>query len=215
MTDETHDGLIAKLADQTLAQAGERGWHEVSLRDLCSGAGVPLSVTAQHMITRADVLTALHTRLDLEMLGATDEIDPDQNVRDHLFDVIMARFDSLEQNRKAWQSILSTSLLDPVEDMSRRARRMRTAAWALEAAGLDARSVQGAGRAIGLARILRLCEKVWLQDGPDLAKTMARLDQELRKGEAFVTRAHELAAFVSTFIAPAQRRRDPEGSVAD
>jgi hypothetical protein len=199
MTQADRRGTLNTLAPVALSQATLMPWSDISLLDLCTTSGVTLADCARLRITKEAVLDTLDTQLDLCMLDNAGAPDRTQSVRDRLFDALMARFDALENNRAAWQSILHFGERDPIQELSRRARRARTGAWALEASGITASSVGGAGRAIGIARILRHCETVWLQDGPDLAKTMARLDQELRKGEDIAARVNEACRFMASF----------------
>jgi hypothetical protein len=196
MTSETRTRLLDILAEHALSQTVEGPWSTVTLADLCAAGGVSLGDCVTHNISKAEVAAYLDKRLDLAMLSATPKVDHTQGVRDRLFDVLMGRFDALEENRASWTSILGGEKDDMASALARRARRARTGAWALEAAGVTSSDLRGATRAIAIARILRGCEKVWLLDGPDLAKTMARLDQDLRKAEEWVERAQAVGDFM-------------------
>jgi ubiquinone biosynthesis protein COQ9 len=195
MTSEVTTILLSKLADSALCLAAETPWNDVTLSDLCEGGDVTLVECAKAAITKMHIMAHLDERIDQAMLASQTKVDRTQGVRDRLFEVLMSRFDGMEDHRSAWSSILSGERQDMIASLARRARRTRSGAWALEACGVSASDARGAGRAIGVARILRLTEAVWLDDGPDLAKTMARLDQELRKGEEWVERLNGVSAF--------------------
>jgi ubiquinone biosynthesis protein COQ9 len=199
MTKADTSQTLTKLAAAAIKRASEDAWETISLADLCASAEVTLADCARDSITKAHIAQKLDVDLDQTMLADVAAVDQSQSVRDRLFDVLMARFDGMEENRAAWQSILAGEVHDPFARLARQARRTRAAAWALEAAGVTASDMRGAGRAMGLARILRLVEGVWREDGPELAKTMARLDQELRRGEEFVSRASDLGSLFSGF----------------
>jgi hypothetical protein len=207
--------ILTKLAQAALEQAAQKPWAEVSLSQLCVAADVTLADCARDSVTKAHVAEKLDTDLDQAMLSGAAELDDTQSVRDRLFDVVMGRFDGMEYNRAAWQSILCGERGDALAMFARQARRVRGAGWALEACGVTATDLRGAGRAIGLARILRNCESVWREDGPDLAKTMARLDQDLRKGEAFIARTSDLSALFSGFGFKRSQTAKPETADAD
>jgi ubiquinone biosynthesis protein COQ9 len=210
MTKADRHEALHKLMPVALIQAQERPWDDVSLWDICTGAGIGLADCARLGITKEAVLDKLHVHVDIKMLENAEAPDRTQTARDLLFDVLMARFDVLEENRAAWQSIVSSGKRDPSMGLARRARWARTGAWALEAAGVSASGVAGAARAIGITRILRQCEAVWLNDVPDMAKTMARLDQELRKGEQFIEQVSAIGRFMASY-----GKHDNRHNVAD
>jgi hypothetical protein len=215
MTHDDRRDAIQKLVPIALSKAQEMAWEDVSLWDLCADTDISLSDCARLRINKEAVVDALYASLDVVMLDHVEAPDMTQNVRDRLFDALMGRFDALEENRSAWRSIVLSGTNDPLQEVARRARRARSGAWALEAAGVSASSLAGAGRAIGIASILRRCEAVWLEDGPDLAKTMARLDQELRKGEQIVTRLNEVSRFMSGFSRKPNKRPSFAEAVPD
>jgi hypothetical protein len=192
-TDQTD--LLAKLAEQALSLAAETPWDKVTLSDLCAAADIGLAALAKAQVTKAHVTAHIDSLVDQAMLAVQTKVDTSQSVRDRLFDVLMGRFDAMEDQRTAWASILTAEKSDMLAGLARRARRVVSSAWALEAAGVSSGDVRGAGRAIALARILRIVENVWLEDGPELAKTMARLDQELRAGEEWVGRIEAMRGF--------------------
>jgi hypothetical protein len=192
-TDQTE--LLSKLAEQALGLAAETPWDQVSLSELCAAADMTLADCAKSSITKAHVTAHLDSLVDLAMLAANSKVDTTQSVRDRLFDVLMGRFDAMEDQRQAWTSILKAEKSDLLASIARRARRAAGAAWALEAAGVSSGDLRGASRAVAIARILRLVESIWLEDGPELAKTMARLDQELRTGEEWVLRVEGLRGY--------------------
>jgi hypothetical protein len=195
MTSQTKTDLLKTLADGAVTLAAGQPWDQITLSDLCAQCGLTLVDCARATVTKAHVAAYLDAAIDQAMLASQSKVDRSQSVRDRLFDVLMSRFDALEDNRNAWMSILSADNRDMMSSLARRARRARSAAWALEASGVNAGDMRGAGRVVGLARILRLVETVWLSDSSELAKTMARLDQELRKGEEWVERINAASDF--------------------
>jgi ubiquinone biosynthesis protein COQ9 len=199
MTNPDVSETLTKLAQSALDMAAEAPWQDLTLADIGSACDVTLANCARLGITKADIAGQIDHDLDQTMLASQPTIDKTQGVRDRLFDVLMGRFDGMEENRASWVSILAGEKFDVLSQFARRARRARTGAWALEASGVTASDMRGAGRAIGIARILRLVEKAWVDDGPDLAKTMARLDQELRKGEEWVERLQGVENKLSSF----------------
>jgi hypothetical protein len=165
------------------------------LLSLCQEAGQSLSACAEAGITRLSVAEYLDQKLDRAMLEAVADIEAEAPSRDRLFDVIMARFDAMQDQRAAWVSILEADAQEPAASFARAARRLRTAAWALEAIGISTDSLKATARVIGLARRLRKIEALWLKDDADLSKTMAGLDQTLRESEDWLDRGEKLSEF--------------------
>ncbi len=195
MINQAASDLTAKLAACALDLAAVKPWQDITLSDLCAGGDVALVECAKASINKAHVTAHLDAHTDQSMLSNASKLDRSQSVRDRLFEVLMGRFDVLEDHRAAWVSILKADSNDLVAGLARRARRARTGAWALEASGGSTSELGSASRAIGLAKVMRVTEAVWCEDGPDLAKTMAKLDQELRTGEEWIGRVQAVGAF--------------------
>jgi hypothetical protein len=190
-----HAPLLKALGEAALALCAEKSWVDVGLLSLCQEAGQSLSACAEAGITRLSVAEYLDQKLDRAMLEAVADIEGEAPSRDRLFDVVMARFDAMQDQRAAWVSILEADAQEPAASFARAARRSRTAAWALEAIGISTDSLKATARVIGLARRLRKIEALWLKDDADLSKTMAGLDQTLRESEDWLDRGEKLSEF--------------------
>ena len=195
--------LLKALGEAAFALCAEKSWAEVSLLSLCQAAEQSLSGCAEAGITRFSVAEHLDQTLDLAMLEAVADIEGEAPSRDRLFDVVMARFDAMQDQRAAWVSILEADAQEPAAGFARAARRLHTAAWALEAVGISTDSLKATARVMGLARRLHKIEALWLKDDADLSKTMAGLDQTLRESEEWLDRGEKLAEFLNS---GAQRR---------
>jgi hypothetical protein len=193
MTHDKRSALLSALADAAIALAGSGCWRQASLPALVRGAsgaqgGISLAACLEAGITRDRVREELERRLDRAMLAAADEAgETGGRARDRLFEVLMGRFDALEEARPAWTTILMDEHGAPGHPLARAPRRALSARWALEAAGIATLGAVGAARCAGLARVLRRAEEAWLQDGADLSRTMRTLDEGLRQGEDLLT----------------------------
>lgn len=175
--------LLDRLATAALAAAGAMPWEDVTLLALATGAGTDLVTCARSGIGRTRVREELERRLDRAMLAVPTPADAASPSRDRLFDVLMGRFDALEADRAAWTSILIDEAAGQAGVLAGAGRRAVSARWALEAAGISTAGAGGLARIAGVARCLRRGTDAWLQDGPDLARTMRVLDALLRDGE--------------------------------
>ena len=188
MTQPNRDTILNDLCDAALKLAASQPWDRIGLAALCRASGVGLAQCAGLRITKFDVVDGLERRLDQAMLDMVRDADQDEPVRDRLFEVVMARFDIMEADRSAWASLRQDARHDPFGRWGRLAARGRTAVWAMEAAGVPSTDLLAAAQIVGLSGLLRQCEAAWLDDGPDLAKTMSALDAGLRAGGEWTQR---------------------------
>ena len=174
-----------RLIAAALTLAARQGWRRIGLNDIAAEAGLKLhEVYALHR-SKGAILRAFTRRIDRAVLeGAAP--DSGDNPRERLFDILMRRFEALKPHREAIRAIARDSLGDPHAILRLPALRL-SMRWMLEAAGI---STEGcAGRiVVGLVLALHLSmlRTFLADDSPDLAKTMAALDQGLRRGEQFL-----------------------------
>ena len=106
---------------------------------------------------------------------------------------MMRRFDALQPYKAALRRITQDLRYDPLSLAALNQVALNSQRFMLAAAGIDTEGRLGApeasGRGAGLANTMR----TWLDDDdPALAKTMARLDRELRRGERVIEQAEDL-----------------------
>ena len=92
----------------------------------------------------------------------------------------MSRFDAMARIKPAVKSFASAGQMDTRCIMP----FLNSQRWMLAAAGIDADGPAGLVRTAGLGAAYMSAFNVWLaDDDPGMAKTMAALDQRLRRGE--------------------------------
>jgi AcrR family transcriptional regulator len=171
-----------RLVDAALALAARRGWGETSLAEIAGEAGLPLDQAYVACPSRLAILAALQRRIDLMALAKVAE-SGDEQQRDRLFDLLMRRFDALRPHRAALRSILRDSRGDPLMVLGAPGL-LRSMTWMLEAAGVRTAGWRGRLRIHVLAGLYLSVFRTFLDDdSADLAKTMAALDQRLRRGQ--------------------------------
>ncbi|MDO8288721.1 MAG: helix-turn-helix domain-containing protein [Parvibaculum sp.] len=173
-----------KIIAATLKLAAKRGWHELTLADIATEAKVALPVLGELFATKAAILAAWSRRVDAEVLKLAQAEDlSGESARDRLFDVLMMRFDALTPDKAALAAIARDLKRDPVALIPLAEPALQSLGWMLEAANIDSSGFRGALRVRGLALIWARVLLVWLEDGEDMAKTMAELDRRLRQAE--------------------------------
>jgi len=180
--------LKEAVIEAAFTLAGQLGWRHVTLNDIAEESGYTLADLYDHFSDKGDILAAYERSLKKQVLmGALN--DNMNDARDILFDLLMDRFDTLNQHRAALLSILAAYKTDPKEPLLALPYLGRSMAWMLEAAGIDTGGWKGAARIAGLSAVYLAALRVWMNDNSsDLAKTMAALDKNLSRAEDWASR---------------------------
>lgn len=195
------DPVIAKALPALLRLAGSHPWREITLAMIADEAGLSLGDFHGHA-SREDLLEGLDGFFDAAM--SEDGPSAEDTPRERLFDVLMKRFEAMEPFREALCRLIQAREAFPAYLPSRAKARYQTASWALASAGLDNDApAPFAVKCLALSILLADVQRAWqLDTAGDLAKTMAALDQGLRRIE-------ERVGQVSRFtVSGLFRRRD-------
>jgi hypothetical protein len=172
-----------RLAAAALKLLARQGWSELTLAATAKAAKIPFAELAP--IARAKP-ALIGIVLDLVGGETAARYKPDsgaESARDRLFDVAMLWFDMWGPRKAALRALHDGLKRDPLALIAARGDILAAASWLLALAEADTGSAS-ALKAAGLAGALARAIPVWLDDGKDLAKTMARLDGDLRRGES-------------------------------
>ena len=170
------------LARSALTLAMRRPWKECSLTLFAAEASRPVSDF--YGASLGEAVDCVEEAFDRAIGDDLEALDPGQSVRDRLFDLIMRRFEAMEQYRVAVLAMEQGQDRDPTLLAAAHQRHVRCARWVLVLAGLEADGMTGQARAQGLGVIIGQARAAWRgdEDG-DFAKTMASLDKNLRRAE--------------------------------
>jgi AcrR family transcriptional regulator len=179
--------LEDRVLDAAFALAAERDWATLSLADIAAAAGLSIAALYPVCPSKAAVFDLLAARVDAAVLEGVGPTDPEETVRDRLFDLLMQRFDTLRPYRPGLAGVVRG--LGPLDVAATWAaawpRLGRSMRWMLEAAGVGTAGLDGELRAAVLSGVYLAAMRVWLRDDtPDMAKTMAELDARLRQAES-------------------------------
>lgn len=174
----------APLKDRAIQAAldlsAEKGWDNVTMADIAKRCSAHLQDLRDLFDDRQDIVVAYGRRIDRVVMERF-ESDVDSDEHDRLFDIMMARFDVLNDDRAAVISILRSYCVDPKQAVIGFPHLGRSMIWMMEAAGIDANGPCGAAKALGLVCIYMITLKTWMDDdSADMGRTMAVLDKALR-----------------------------------
>lgn len=175
----------AQIVGAALDLAVEQGWEQTSLRDIADKAGISLTDLFDHVEDKTDILVLLGRQIDRKVIeNMSPTIIEESVIRDRLFDVMMDRYDALNDHREGIVAILESFKYDPKQAVISLPHLSRSMTWMMEGAGIDTNGISGAVKVTGLTGIYVKVLKTWMEDDtPDLSKTMAALDKALERSE--------------------------------
>lgn len=187
MAAKTTKDLDRKVIDTALRLAASRGWSRTGLGDIARGARISLAELHARFPGKHDILVGLGRIIDAQVLeNITQSIDLDDPPRDRLFEVMMERFDALNEHREGILAIVSSFKRDPAQALISMPYLCASMHWMLEAAGINTSGKRGAIKVAGLTALYVSVVRVWAKDDtPDLARTMAALDRALERAERY------------------------------
>ena len=163
--------------------AAREGWSSVSVAAAARSGGLPLDRARARFPTRTSILMKFGSHAD--ELALSDVPDSGSN-RERIFDVVMRRFDALQEHREGVLALLRALPFDPGTALLLGAATRGSMGWMLEAAGISSNGLRGRILSQGLVAVWLYTLRAWTtDDSPDLSGTMAALDRALSRAEQF------------------------------
>lgn len=177
-----HDPLFDRtMIEATLQLAQSVGWQHVSLVDASREAGLPLQQVRQRFPFKTMILLRLNQQIDDAALCGDSY---GTTVRERLFDLLMRRFDAMQDYRSGICAIMRTLPRDPALAAFLAGTTMESLRWIADAATLDRHGLTGLIRLNALLALWSRTLISWEKDDtPDLANTMQTLDGALARAE--------------------------------
>jgi AcrR family transcriptional regulator len=196
------------MLEAFLKLLAEKGWRGFALRDVAEAAGASMAELYDAFPSRLAMVETFMADIDRQvMAGTAPSLDPDETVRDRLFDAMMRRYDALRAHKDAVAALAEGLARDPIAALALSRSIGRSMAAMLEAAGVAADGARGMLRQKGLAAMHMAVLRVWLSDdSADLSKTMAALDHRLKRAERWVQAFDRMGKSGARW----RRRRDTE-----
>jgi AcrR family transcriptional regulator len=171
-----------QLADAALKCLAKTRWRELALADVAKTAKIPLTALQTLAPSKSALLGLILARFGQDVGARYKRDSASESTRDRIFDVAMTWFDVLAPRKPAIRALFDGFRRDPLALIAMREEILSATGWLLVLAEADTGPATGI-KATGLALALGHAIPVWLDDGKDLAKTMARLDGDLRRAE--------------------------------
>ncbi|WP_316860296.1 hypothetical protein [uncultured Cohaesibacter sp.] len=174
------------------------GWREVSCSAIAEKAGVDMKLAFVEYQDRYAYVTELVRRIDRAMIDAYDREMGEEAARDRLFDVIMARFETMQGYRALILALHKSTRRDPLLSLHLLSLSRLTGEWFLDISQISPAGLSGFARSKGVLLAYARAFATWMDDdSEDLAKTMAMLDKTLKAGEKAYQQAGKVVGGLS------------------
>jgi AcrR family transcriptional regulator len=218
-----------RIVQALMRLASDRPWNDIEVTDIAEEAGVTLAEFRDHFPSKGAVLGAFSRMIDKQVLETPSEDLAGEPARERVFDVMMRRLDALAPYKSALRRIAYAVRMDPIALAALNRLALNSQRFMLAAAGIATEGPLGLLKLQGAAIVFANTLETWFDDDdPTLAKTMARLDRELRRGERVIERAEDFRRLTAPLRALGQAffdgrnrlrrrgaRRTGEGEVDD
>ncbi len=174
-----------KIIDSALYLAENQGWEYTTLRDIAEHAQISAADLYDVIEDKNDIIVILGRMIDKKLMADIDiSSDASNSAREHLFDIMMDRYEALNEHRDGICAILESFKCDPKQMIIAMPHLCKSMSWMLEISGIETAGIKGAMKVIGLTGVYLKVLRVWIKDeSDDLSKTMAYLDKTLERAE--------------------------------
>jgi AcrR family transcriptional regulator len=192
------DAIIEALMEL----ASIRPWDEIEITGIAQAAHVSLSEFRDSFPSKGAVLGGFTRMIDRKVLDGTTEDLAGEPARERIFDVLMRRLDALAPYKAALRRIVPALQHDLASLVALNSVALNSQRFMLAAAGISTEGPLGHLKLQGAVLVYANTMKTWLDDeDPSLARTMARLDRELKRGERILERAEDVRRLTAPFRA--------------
>lgn len=174
-----------RMVDAMLDLATQEPWDQVTFDQIAMAAGVDHATALEYFDDKTDILVAYGRRTDARLAALVPDLfSEEMSEREKLFDLIMERFDLVNEDRVAILSIMESIKHDPKQAVLTFPHLAKSMTRILEFAGVETGGIRGAAQVTGLVGVYLYVVKTWKDDdSADMAKTMATLDKALDYAE--------------------------------
>lgn len=172
-----------RIITAALKLAADKPWRDVGMDDIADEANVKMDTLTREFRSKSAILAGINSTIDEAMVKSAGKPDPEETVRDRLFELLMARFDAMQPNKAAVLSMLRGTVgIDPKATLAGACGLAGSMRMALDAAPVNTGGRLGRLKVNGLIGVYLATARIWMTDETDdLAPTMAALDRNLRR----------------------------------
>lgn len=207
-----------RAVEALMRLSSDRPWSDIEITDVAQEAGLSLSEMRDLFPSKGAILDGFTRMIDKAVIEGTSTDLVGEPARERVFDVVMRRLDAMAPYRPALRRIAWAMRGDLASMAALNRSALNSARYMLAAAGVPTEGPLGFVKLQGLVLAQANVIETWFEDDdPTQARTMARLDRELGRGERVMERAEDLRRLTAPLRALGQavldgrnrlRRRD-------
>ncbi len=173
--------------------AASRRWSEIEFGDIAAEARLPLATLRGLFPSKLAMLGGFIRQIDdIVLAGASDDL-AGEPARERMFDLVMRRLDAMSPYRQALRRIAPALRGDPLAMAALNRAAINSWRYLLASAGIPTEDALGPVRLQGAVLLAARVTETWLDDDePELSRTMARLDRELKTAGWVLSRAEDV-----------------------
>ncbi len=170
-----------KIAENTLKKLRSKSWEKLTLDDV-----LDKSIKKQKLInSKIDLLKNLNRYVDNKLIQNTKTLES-STTKDMLFEVLMARFDILQENKSSFLKIFDAFKKSPKKILKLFPSFLESMIVTAELAKFNVNGLRGTVRLKGLFIVYFITFYSWIDDKTSsLEKTMNALDKNLDQAEKY------------------------------
>ena len=173
--------LEKKIAQKTLKILKKKSWRALSLDEVLKNN----KNNKIHIKSKLDLLKNISRYVDEELIKQMRFLE-NSSTKDMLFEVLMARFDILELNRKSFLEIYKFLKKNPQYFIKLFPSFLESMIVSAELSNYNINGLKGTIRLKGLMLVYFMTFFQWIDDkNSSLEKTMTTLDKNLDQAEKF------------------------------
>lgn len=198
--------------DALLALAAETPWDAITLPMIAERAGLSLADLRDIAPSKGAMLGGFIRRIDRTVLDGTPADMAEQEARDRVLDLMLRRLEALLPHRAALKSIRKGFQGNLLGLAALNQQALNSWRYLLASADIETEGPLGAMKLQGAIVVFARAFQTFLDDeDPALARTMAVLDRELKRGEWVLRQAegmHRLFAPLRGFCRATREMRN-------
>ena len=178
---------MIKLAETTLLVLNKKSWNSIKLEEICKKSKINKKKLQRKIDSKLDLLSNINRYFDLQLTNTSKTVDQSSH-KDMIFELMMLRFDILQNYRKSIIRIFNAFKRKPQELLLLLPSFIESMVVITRMAKIPISGLKGNLKIKGLLVIYFLSFLVWTKDNCEsLEKTMKSLDNYLNNADSLLS----------------------------
>ena len=178
---------MIKLAETTLLVLNKKSWNSIKLEEICKKSKINKKKLQRKIDSKLDLLSNINRYFDLQLTNTSETVDQSSH-KDMIFELMMLRFDILQNYRKSIIRIFNAFKRKPQELLLLLPSFIESMVVITRMAKIPISGLKGNLKIKGLLVIYFLSFLVWTKDNCEsLEKTMKSLDNYLNNADSLLS----------------------------